>query len=228
MEEMEKRLEKLAGEAGLLDIGFFQAQDGPAGLTHGISIAARLSDAVVEEIQGKPTHSYFHHYRTINAYLDQCMLRLGLCLQNAGYRYLPIPASQSVPTREDPKGYHGRYSHKKAACLAGLGAMGKSGLFLHREHGPRVRLGTVFTDCPLIPSPAAGISLPCARCSACMEACPAQAVRGALWEPGTSDFSLVDPQACSTYMKREFQKIGRGAVCGVCMAVCPMGRKGKG
>ena len=36
----------------------------------------------------------------------------------------------------------------KAACLAGLGSMGRSGLFLHRRWGPRVRLATLFTDWP--------------------------------------------------------------------------------
>ena len=64
---------------------------------------------------------------------DRAMLRLGLALQAEGWRYLPIPASQSVPTPEDPRGYHGRWSHKKAAVLAGLGTVGTSGLFLHRE-----------------------------------------------------------------------------------------------
>ena len=74
---------------------------------------------MVEEMDGAPTHSYFHHYRTVNTFLDQAMLRVGLALQEEGWRYLPVPASQSVPTQEDPRGFHGRCSHKKAAILAG-------------------------------------------------------------------------------------------------------------
>ena len=32
---------------------------------------------------------------------------------------------------------------------------------------------------------------------------------------------MFDAQKCSEYMKRKFQHIGRGAVCGICMEVCP-------
>ena len=42
----------------------------------------------------------------------------------------------------------GMISHKQAACAAGLGVIGKSSLFLHHRFGPRVRLATLFTDCP--------------------------------------------------------------------------------
>ena len=221
MPDMTEELRHLGRELGLYDLGFFKAEDGPEGMEYGVSLAVRLSDAVVDEIDGQPTYSYFHHYRTVNAYLDQCMLRLGLRLQAEGYRYLPIPASQSVPTEKNPRGYHGRYSHKEAACRAGLGAMGKSGLFLHRDCGPRVRLGTVFTDCPLEDGPVRLPDPPCGACGLCAAACPAQAIRNVNWTPGLPEFSLVDPQACSSYMKRHFQHIGRGAVCGVCMRVCP-------
>ena len=224
---MKDRLTALCRELGLEDPGFFPCRDGPAGLGWGISLAVRLSGAVVDEIGDAPTHSYFHHYRTVNALLDHAMLRVGLALQREGWRYLPIPASQSVPTPDDPRGYHGRWSHKKAGVLAGLGTMGTSGLFLHKEWGPRVRLGTVFTDCPLAEAPSP-ILLPdrCQSCGACAAACPAGAIRGRIWDPAMEEFSLVDPEKCSRYMKEHFQHIGRGAVCGICMKVCPLGREG--
>ena len=113
-----QQIELICKEFKLLKPGFFVDTDLELG--YGISIAVPLSDAVVDEIllENKPTHSYFHHYRTVNFYLDRCMLEIGLLLESNGYRYMPIGASQSIPTVSDPKGYHGRYSHKKAACLS--------------------------------------------------------------------------------------------------------------
>jgi hypothetical protein len=32
---------------------------------------------------------------------------------------------------------------------------------------------------------------------------------------------MFDAEKCSQYMKKHFQHIGRGAVCGICMEVCP-------
>ena len=222
-----EKLNHLCRSLGVSDWGFFPwGEDAPGGLGGGIALVVRLSDGVVEEIDGAPTHSYFHHYRTVNTFLDQAMLRVGLALQEEGWRYLPVPASQSVPTQEDPRGFHGRWSHKKAAILAGLGWMGTSGLFLHKEWGPRVRLGTVFTDCPLCQETPKLLPFQgCRSCKACLRACPAGAIAGKLWEPGQEEFQLVDPAKCSEHMKRAYQKIGRGAVCGVCMRVCPAGRR---
>ena len=36
---------------------------------------------------------------------------------------------------------------------------------------------------------------------------------------------LFDAEKCSKYMKEKFQKIGRGAVCGICMRFCPKRKK---
>jgi epoxyqueuosine reductase QueG len=118
----------------------------------------------------------------------------------------------------------GRYSHKKAAVLAGLGTVGKSALFLHRTYGPRVRLGTLFTDCPL-PVTEALPDSPCGGCSLCADACPAKAIKGGDWQPGTPREALIDAACCNDYMRAHFMNIGRGAVCGICVKVCPMGRK---
>jgi len=221
---MEKLIRSRMAQLGVADVGFARAEDGaPGGLGWSISLVARLSDAVVDEIDTAPTHAYFHHYRTVNAFLDQAALAAGLLLQQNGWRYFPVAASQSIngPGRY----YEGLYSHKKAACLAGLGTIGQSNLFLHRLWGPRVRLATLFTDCPL---PAAGASAPaqlCTGCGACVRACPAHALTGCPGLPDDAPRRLrLDPAACSKYMKDAFGTIGRGAVCGICMRVCPAGR----
>ena len=219
---MEEELRRLLAQWGAVDVGFAQVEDGPGGFGWAVSAVVKLSDGVVDEIQGAPTHSYFHHYRTVNFAIDQMILQAGMLLERRGYRYLPVAASQSI-NLDGNSPFQGRYSHKKAACLAGLGTIGRSGLFLHRQFGPRVRLGTLFTDCPFPSAPAPALPPDrCGGCRRCLEACPAGAI---LEGPVSATSPRIDPASCSTHMKTAYQKIGRGAVCGVCMAVCPYGKK---
>ncbi len=223
---------------GAGDVAVSRPGDGPAGLPFAVSLALRLSDAVIDEIDDEPTYTYFHHYRTANAFLDRLALQAGLYLQGRGARYLPVAASQSAPDSGAdgafPYGgpFAGRYSHKKAACLSGLGAMGRSNLFLHRQWGPRVRLVTVFTDWKELEAlcgsgSETGGAIPdrigpalsprCAGCERCVAACPALAIGH------SPDGPVFDPAKCSAWMKKEYRHIGRGAVCGICMRVCPSG-----
>ena len=201
------------------DIGFAKCTDTPfEGLQNAVSMVFRLSDAVVEQINDAPTHTYFQHYRTMNAYIDSVSLQLVMALMQKGYKAAAIPASQSI------EGLAGLFPHKKAAVRAGLGYIGKSALFISEKHGPRVRLGTVFTDAPL-----EAVCLPqksqCGDCNICAKNCSAMAIKNVNYCEGMSREDIFDAKACSDYMKNKFKHIGRGAVCGVCMKVCPKGRK---
>lgn len=208
---------------GVADVGFFSTDDGPFGEnSYGISIVVKLSDAVIDEIDDEPTHTYFHHYRTVNAFIDRIILQCGFILEQKGWKYIPIGASQSI--NKDGWNYCARYSHKKAASLAGLGGIGKNSLFLHRTYGARIRLGTIFTNCPFEIEKNEYKS-PCLECNLCVEICPSGAIKGDLWQPGMEREKVFDPEKCSKFMKKEFQHIGRGAVCGICMRVCPYGGK---
>lgn len=207
-------------ENGVSDVGFARLPDGPFGdNSYALSIVINLSNAVVDEITDEPTHTYFHHYRTVNAFIDNVCLRAGMMLQSAGYKYIPVGASQSI--NKDGWNYKGRYSHKKAATLAGLGGIGKNSLFLHDKYGANVRLGTVITDCPFEIKEVQYVS-PCIECDACVNACPSGAISGRLWQPGMEREEVFNPEKCSEYMKKAFKNIGRGAVCGICMSVCPV------
>ncbi len=188
------------------------------GLTNAVTIVLKLSDTVIDGVSKGPTHTYFHHYRTVNAFLDRLSLRAGIFLEKAGGHYVCVPASQSI------EGFSGLFSHKEAATRAGLGTIGKSALFLSDRFGPRVRLATVLTDLDL----SAGFqhtseSNPCKNCNACVCACPAMAISGKNFDEGGN--AILDRSACSNHMKQAYQKIGRGAVCGICVSVCPVGRK---
>ena len=221
---LEKIIRDMLLQEGAADVGFAKVPDGPFGEnSYAISIVIRLSDAVVDEIDGEPTHTYFHHYRTVNAFIDRLVLKTGIILQNHGYKYIPIGASQSINI--NGWNYNGRYSHKKAASLAHLGGIGKNSLFLHKNYGARVRLGTLFTNCEFETKQEKYHS-PCTECDRCVKACPSGAIKEMLWQPGTERSQVFDPEKCSEYMKKNFKHIGRGAVCGICMSVCPVG-KGK-
>lgn len=222
MTSLKSEIFKYLISEGASDVGFCTISDAPAGLSGAISIVVRLSDAIIDEITDAPTYTYFHHYRTANAFLDRLALRCGLFLQKRGHNYFPIGASQSSPSHLGSP-YSGRYSHKKVACTAGLGAIGKNGLFLHRDFGARVRLVTVFCDCEF-PSPSFPSFDMCSGCDKCVAACPAGAISGKAWSLGEEGF--FNPEACSKHMKEAYQNIGRGAVCGICMRVCPAHKKG--
>lgn len=191
-------------------------------LKFAVSIAVRLSDAIINEIDDKPTHTYFHHYRSVNTLIDSITLRTTLLIQDIGYLAMAIPASQTVKTKEDP--YRGIFQHKTAARLSGLGWIGKSGLLITPEYGPRVRLGTVITNMEL-PVEKNVYDRDCGECSICKSACPAMAIQGENWYEGAPRSRIVDAEACSNYMNAKFKHIGRGSVCGICMRVCPVGNK---
>jgi Uncharacterized Fe-S protein len=186
----------------------------PSAITFGV----RLSDAIIDEIDDKPTFTYFNHYRSVNALIDQIALRLVLAIQEQGKSAYSIAASQSIPTSLIP--YSGVFPHKTGAVLSGLGWIGKNGLFIHKDYGPRVRLGTVLTDMELTREGKL-LQGKCASCNRCVNACPALALTGNEWKPGVPRESVVDAKACSEYMNRNFKHIGRGSVCGICIKVCP-------
>ena len=214
---MQKNIEEFLTENGAGQVGFCRLEEkNEFGLSYAVSFAVPLSKAIVDGIDESPTHTYFHHYRTINTLIDNLSLRAGLMLGREGYLYVPVPASQSV------NGLQGIFSHKYAAYLAGLGFVGRSGLFVSKKFGPRVRLGTVLTDFPF-ENIAEMVPFSCGECRLCSESCPAMAISGEDWNPGDAREIIVDAKACSDFMKKKFQHIGRGSVCGICMKVCPFG-----
>lgn len=184
-------------------------------LPFSFTLGVRLLDAVINEVVNGATHTYFHHYRTVNAFLDQCALKIAFLIKRAGYNALCVPASQTV----DSENIAGLVSHKQAAVLSGLGFIGENCLFISSEYGARIRLCTVLTDMPFPHGKI--IENGCLQCDACIRACKSGALYGVAWSTEKKREDMMDALKCSVYMKKTYKDIGRGAVCGVCMAVCP-------
>jgi epoxyqueuosine reductase QueG len=208
-------LEKGASFVGFSDISDIKNNRGYKGA---VTVGIKLLDSVVKQIyeQNAPTYEYFHHYRTVNYALDQLALFAALTLEKNGCGVLMIPASQSSVA--DP--YSGAFPHKTAAVKSNLGFIGKSGLFIHKDYGSMVRLATVLVDIPLTPDTDA-VNLSCGDCNACKNACPASAIKGVEYKEGMPREDILDAEKCSKHMKSAYKDIGRGAVCGICIAVCP-------
>lgn len=189
-------------------------------LTTGISIAIRLSDTVMNEIEQEPTHTYFHHYRTVNAFIDQVTLRVVMLLQDLGYHAVAIPASQSI--NKEGYDYSGVFQHRTAATNAGLGWIGKNACLVTPEFGPRVRLGTILTNmCVEFNEPIK--TSKCGTCEVCVRACPPIALIGNKWHRSIERKELVNAKVCSMHMSEHYKHIGRGVVCGICVKSCPIG-----
>jgi reductive dehalogenase len=102
---------------------------------------------------------------------------------------------------------------------AGLGEIGRMGLLMTPELGPRVRLGVVTTDLPLVPDRRdddTSVIDFCRACVKCAETCPSKSIP---WgDREEIDGALrwrIDSDSCFRYWNTV------GTDCGRCMSVCP-------
>jgi len=186
----------------------FQALESLAeDLKNAVCLGARLSAAILSELSYAPTRLYFHHYRTVNAYLDQTALKVANFIQGKGFKALPIPASIIL----DWEKQSAHLSHKKIGVLAGLGWIGRNNLLVHEKIGSQFRLATILTDMPLKTDKPS--KKDCGNCRLCVKVCPAQAIK-----ESAADFDHIK---CFEKLK-EFkkQKLVDQYICGVCVNIC--------
>jgi ferredoxin len=112
------------------------------------------------------------------------------------------------------------------AIDAGLGELGRNGMLITPEYGPRVRLCKIFTDLPLQPDNPIefGVKEFCKKCKLCAKNCEA----GAIPLDDEPSFKIacksnnpgvlkwcVDAEKCYLYWREN------GTDCSTCIKVCP-------
>lgn len=132
--------------------------------------------------------------------------------------YIP-PVAQ-----KDEKELVAPFSFKYAAVQAGLGWIGKSGVLITKEFGPRVRLAAILLDYPLDCGSPITKSL-CGNCHACVDACPWGLLKGVNWHISLTRDELLDYQLCNKKRSEYIENHGRKDTCGYCLLACPWGLK---
>ena len=136
-------------------------------------------------------------------------------IRNLGYRALPCgnDTALSIPI----------------AVEAGLGELGRNGLLITEQFGPRVRLCKVFTDLLLVPDEPRffGVEEFCRVCLKCADDCPSRAITfgdkttealNISTNPGVLKWPL-NAEQCFKYWA------ANGLDCSTCIRVCPFNQE---
>jgi epoxyqueuosine reductase len=183
-----------------------------------VSWAIPLNPQIMASIQNGPNQAYAEEYARVNNRINELSAMLSALFTEMGFKSLILPASD----RTDAINLKGDFPHKTAATRAGLGWIGRHCQLITRKFGPWVRLGTLFVDMELPCSPPI-VQNYCGKCTRCVDACPAKALKGAAWQPGLPREEMLDARACDDWKKEHYFQYSKGRNCGICAAVCPYG-----
>lgn len=188
----------------------------------GIVVAVPLPKSVILDLQHAPTEEYHQLYHSLNAKLNEIVLAGEEFLKSKGYDAWAQTTDRVQINEQNVS----PLPHKTVAVRAGLGWIGKNCLLITEAFGSAVRISTLLTDAPLDCGEAITASR-CGDCRLCVESCPAQALKGTLWQAGMERAEIVDVCKCDETMRRRMREAtGREAnICGKCFAVCQYTRK---
>ncbi len=101
---------------------------------------------------------------------------------------------------------------------AGLGEIGRHGLLITKKYGPRVRLGVVTTDLPLVSDSPHPFGIPefCRICNRCSASCPGKAIPSG---ERTEIDGVLRWKISDTACHQRWRMLGTD--CGICLASCP-------
>jgi epoxyqueuosine reductase QueG len=218
-EWMEVHEVTLWGVADLQDFSTPKDETGQ-GFSFAISWAMPMNPQVMVSIQNGPNQAYADEYARVNNHINELSTALAAEIKDRGFRSKVLAASD----RTDPIEIKGDFPHKTAATRAGLGWIGRHCQLITRPFGSWIRLGTVFTDIELQCRRPIERNF-CGRCKRCVEACPANALKGTAWYPGLPREEILDVRICDKWKKEHYFRYHKGHNCGICSAVCPYGLK---
>lgn len=216
-EEMKKKLElELLGFANLDEKTPLELKRQALALLPGSKSILVLGKEIFKEIvallspgksagEAEPGELFGPHSDYLNSRLTRAAYDLANFFRQEGYPALPLPAA-GCPT--DQRYLKAIFSYKHAAQLAGLGVIGRHGLLITPQFGPRVRLACLLTTAIVEPSPTFQENF-CLDCMACIRACPAQA----LHLPKEGEQYAMNKFACRTYRQA-------GLTCSMCLKTC--------
>ncbi|MDH4040968.1 MAG: 4Fe-4S dicluster domain-containing protein [Gammaproteobacteria bacterium] len=185
--------------------------DIPTDLPHvivvGESMDVDLTKTVPSALSGSATGLGY-------SYDSLTLLTLAQYIRNLGYRaYATMnDSSLGIPL----------------AVQAGFGEVGRHSLLITEEYGPRLRLGRIFTDIPLVHSQPKkfGVKEFCDICDRCATGCPPKAIP--FTPPSTEVYNrsnligvakwTVDAEKCFRFWANQ------NTDCSICIRVCPFNR----
>ncbi|MFX0011620.1 MAG: reductive dehalogenase [Candidatus Hermodarchaeota archaeon] len=187
----------------------------PKGVDKVIVMAIEMDQIAISTAPAQPASAAAAVGYSKMAFVIAC---LGEFIRNLGYRAIQCgnDTALSIPLAID----------------AGLGALGRNGLLLTPEFGPRVRICKVFTDMPLMAddiniSFIKKVKEVCRTCYKCADACETDAITKEMdptFEPASISNNscvkkyYVDVEKCFDFW------IENSGDCGNCIAACPFSK----
>jgi epoxyqueuosine reductase len=205
-----EEFEKYAHSLGIKSIGYTQLtpelliQDKFVQYPNAIVLTMEMSDELIETAPGDKTQEINDaHY----AKLGTLSYKLSDYLREKGY------------ATEVAHPYGGLVNFCTLAQKAGMGFIGKSGLLITPESGPRQKISSIFVSIANLPvkedNKHAWIPDYCEKCGKCIKACPEKA--------------LIETETCCGGKEVEFDQklcIGCSQGCTYCIEDCPFYEKG--
>jgi epoxyqueuosine reductase len=165
-----------------------------------------------------PEQGWIARYAWGDDYHDVMKVMLDRLAERLAREAGPLRARSYVDT--------GPIVERAYAAAAGLGAWGKNTCLLHPDHGSWFFLGEVVTDLEL-PADAPRTDM-CGSCTACLDACPTQALRAPYVLDATRCISYQTIELKGALPEEQREGVGRHVFgCDICQDVCPWNRRRK-